>query len=166
LGEDFLSKFIFKSKLTASTYLRNTFTKMSEATGTASGLVSLATFALNSSLALYETVVRFQSLPKNVRDLLQELEILIAVLDVLDKLVQTTAQEDLTLLDLPLKQCGSACQDFEQEITKLFSKYGKNQISFHDWANLRYMGNNIDGFRHCLAVYKQTINIALSHTSL
>ncbi|KAH8700713.1 hypothetical protein BGW36DRAFT_293155 [Talaromyces proteolyticus] len=139
---------------------------MSQASGVASRLVPLATFALNSSLALYETVVGFQSLPKHVRDLLQELEFLIAELDILDKLVQITAQEDLTLLDLPLKRCGSACKDFEQEIAKLISNYGENQISFHDWANLRYMGDNIDGFRRLLAVYKQTINIAVTNASL
>ncbi|KAH8751160.1 hypothetical protein BGZ57DRAFT_775119, partial [Hyaloscypha finlandica] len=41
-----------------------------------------------------------------------------------------------------------------------------NRTSFRDWAKLRYMGDNIDGFRQLLAGYKSTIIIALTDANL
>jgi hypothetical protein len=73
---------------------------------------------------------------------------------------------DLSALELPLLRCGNACKEFEQEIIKCSSRSGGSRTSFRDWAKLRYMGDNIDGFRQLLAGYKSTINIALADTNL
>lgn len=139
---------------------------MAEPIGLASGLLTLATFAFQSTVTLYETIKNFSSHPKRVRDLLDELEALIEVLGPLNDTIKTTAGSDLLELNLPLKRCGDACNDFEREIMKYLSRSGGSQTSFRDWARLRYMNDDIDGFRRLLAGYKLTINIALTDASL
>lgn len=139
---------------------------MAEAIGLASGLLTLATFALQSSITLYETVKSFQSHQKRVRDLIEELEALSGVLGPLTEIIDGTTDVDLSSLNLPLLRCGNACREFEQELMKCSSRSGGNRTSFRDWAKLRYMGDDIDGFRRLLAGYQLTINIALADANL
>ncbi|KAF4628512.1 hypothetical protein G7Y89_g9640 [Cudoniella acicularis] len=139
---------------------------MAEAIGLASGLLALSGFAFQSSVTLYQTVQSFRFHPKQLRDLKEELEALSAVLGSLTETVSATTDVDLSALDLPLLRCGNACQEFEREIVKCSSRSGGGRTSFRDWAKLRYMGDNIDGFRQLLAGYKSTINIALMDANL
>lgn len=139
---------------------------MAEPVGLASGLLTLAIFAFQSSVTLYNTIKDFQSHPKRVRDLLEELEALSGVLGPLLETVESTTEVDLSPLELPLLRCGNACKDFEQELRKCSSRSGGDRRSFRDWAKLKYMGDDIDGFRNLLAGYKATINIALTDASL
>lgn len=67
---------------------------------------------------------------------------------------------ELSALRLPLLRCGNACTEFEEEVLKCLSRSGGNLTNFQDWANLRYMGDDIYGFRQLLDRYKSTINIA------
>lgn len=139
---------------------------MAEPIGLASGLLALSTFAFQSSIKLYEIVNGFHSHPKRVRDLLDELEALSGVLGSLTEIVNATTDIDLSALDLPLLRCGKACEEFQQEILKCSSRSIGNRTSFRDWAKLRYMGDDLDGFRRLLAGYKLTINIALTDANL
>lgn len=139
---------------------------MAEPIGLASGLLTLAAFAFQSSVTLYETIKSFSSHPKRVRDLLEEIQALIEVLGPLNDTINTMTEAGLSALNLPLKRCGDACKDFKKEILKCVSRSGDNQTSFCDWAQLRYMSDDIDGFRRLLAGYKLTINIALTDASL
>lgn len=139
---------------------------MAEPIGIASGLLTLATFAFQSSITLYETVKGFQSHQKRVRDLIEELEALSGVLGPLAEIVNGTTDVDLSALELPLLRCGNACKEFEQVIWKFSSRSSGSRTSFRDWAKLRYMGDDIDGFRRMLAGYQLTINIALTDANL
>jgi len=139
---------------------------MAEPVGLASGLLTLAGFALQASIALYQTVQSFQFHPKQIRDLKDELGALGGVLESLTETARATTDVDLSALDLPLLRCGNACKDFEQEIMKCSSRSSGSRTSFRDWAKLRYMGDNVDGFRQLLAGYKSTINIALTDANL
>jgi hypothetical protein len=139
---------------------------MAEPVGLASGLLTLARFAFQASITLYQTVQSFQFHPKQIRDLKDELEALSGVLGSLTETVGATTDVDLSALDLPLLRCGNACKDFKQEIEKCSSRSGGSRTSFRDWAKLRYMGDNIDGFRQLVAGYKSTINIALTDANL
>jgi hypothetical protein len=139
---------------------------MAEPIGLASGLLTLATFAFQSSIALINTVHSFQSHPKRVRDLIEELEALKGVLGPLTETVRDITDVDLSALDLPLLRCGNSCREFEQEIKKCSSRSGGSRTSFRDWTKLRYMGEDIDGFRRVLAGYKLTISIALTDANL
>jgi Fungal N-terminal domain of STAND proteins len=139
---------------------------MAEPISLASGLLALATFAFQSSITLYSTIQSFQSHPKRVRDLTEELEALSGVLGPLSETVSATTEVDLSTLDLPLLRCGNACKEFEQELLKCSSRSGGSRTSFRDWAKLTYMGDDIDGFRRLLAGYKLTICIALTDANL
>ncbi|CAP91092.1 hypothetical protein EN45_025050 [Penicillium chrysogenum] len=139
---------------------------LAEPIGLASGLQALAKFAFQCSTTLHETVNSFRSHYKPVRGLLEELEALSAVLGPLAEFVTSTADIDMSALDLPLLRCGSACKGFQQEILQLSSRSDKGQPNFQDWARLKYMDDDIDGFQTMLAGYKATFNIALADANL
>lgn len=139
---------------------------MAEAIGMASGLLTLTAFAFKSSVALYNTVQSFNSHQKRVIDLLEELQGLTGILGPLNERVRATTDAELSALDLPLQRCGNACKEFEEILLKCQSRSGGSRTSFRDWAKLKYMGEDIDGFRRHLSGYKLTINIALTDANL
>jgi hypothetical protein len=138
---------------------------MAEPIGVASGLIALATFAFNSSVSLYQVVESFQTQPRIIRELKEELEALDGVLRSL-QLAAVDNSTDLKGLNLPLYRCGKACRDFEAMIIKCAAHSGGARTSFRDWAKLKYMGNDIAGFKNMLAAYKSTISIALGDANL
>lgn len=138
---------------------------MAEPIGVASGLVALATLAFKASVALYTTVSSFNSHQQRVRDLAEEASALSGVLGSLTETI-SASDLDLSALEIPLRRCGKACEEFEQEIKKCSLRSGGNRASFRDWARLKYMGEDIDGFRRVLSGYKLTITIALSDANL
>jgi hypothetical protein len=139
---------------------------MAKPPGLGSGLLALTTFSYQRSVALYETIKGFSSHHKRVSDLLQELEALSNVLGILADLFRSKEDVDLSLLELPLLRCGNACQDFEQEILSSSSRSGDSRTGVRDWAELRYMGEDIDAFREMLSAYKLTISIALTNENM
>jgi hypothetical protein len=139
---------------------------MEEPVGLASGLLTLATFAFQSSITLIKTVQSFEYHPKSVRDLKDELEALSAVLRSLIEIVGATTDINLSALNLPLLRCGNACKEFEQVIRNCSSRSSSSRTSFREWAKLRYLGDDINGFRQLLAGYKSTIIIALTDSTL
>ena len=139
---------------------------MADPIGIASGMLALSTFAFQSSIALYQTIQSFKAHSTRVRDVQQELNALSEVLGSLNEQVGATADDKLSVLSLPLLRCGKACKEFEQELLKCSSHSGGGRTSFRDWARLRYMGDNIDGFKQQLAGYKSTIIIALADANL
>lgn len=139
---------------------------MAEPVGIVSGLLGIATFALQSSVALCNTIRSFQSHPKRVRDLIEELEAFNQVLGPLTEKARANNEVELSALDLPLKRCGNSCKEFEEEIVKCSSRSAGGRKSFRDWAKLRYIGEDIDGFRRLVAGYKLTIIIALTDANL
>jgi Fungal N-terminal domain of STAND proteins len=136
-----------------------------EAIGVASGLLALATFAFTSSVSLYQTVESFRSNQRNIRELREELEALNGVLRSLQEAAANNSA-DLKELNLPLFRCGRACKDFEGVIIKCTTHSGGPRTSFRDWAKLKYMGDDIAGFKNMLAGYKSTISIALGDANL
>jgi len=139
---------------------------MAEIVGLSSGLLALAIFAFQSSITLTETIRSFQSHPKRVRDLTDELEALSGVLGPLSDTLRASADVNLSSLDVPLLCCGNACKEFQAEIVKCSSRSSNSRTSFRDWAKLRYMGGDIDSFRRHLAGYKLTVTIALTDATL
>lgn len=131
----------------------------------ASSLLGLATLALESSNALNETLLSFHFRPKRVRDLQDEIAALRLALAALTD--PATADEDpSTTLILPLLRCGNACKDFNQAIVRCSLRSGIDRAGFRDWAEVKYMHDDIDGFRRLLACYKSTIHIALTDLNL
>lgn len=138
---------------------------MADPVSAASGILTLVVFAFQSSKCLYEAVSSFQSSQRAVRDLKEELG---ALNEVLESLQQTAANTDVdfTSLKLPLRRCGRACEDFKVVIDKCTEHSGGSRTSFRDWAKLRYMGDDITGFKNVLASYKSTIIIALGDVNV
>lgn len=139
---------------------------MAEPIGLASGLLTLAVFAFQSSTTLYSTIRSFQSHHKRVRDLLEELEALSAVLGPLSEICDTKSSTSISKLNLPLLRCGKACEEFERELLKCSSRSTADRTSFRDWAKLKYMGDDIDGFRRLLSGYTLTVTVALTDLNL
>lgn len=160
-----LVQVVIKTQTSQNAALNNRHT-MAEAIGVASGLLTFATVAFQSSVALYQTLKSIQYHPKHVRDLQDELSDLTAVLRSLADTVKSTTDIDFSALTLPLLRCGNACREFEQEIVKCSSRSGGTRTSFRDWAKLRYMGEDINGFRQQISSYKSTINISLVDANL
>jgi len=127
-----------------------------------SELVSVVTFACESSIALQNTVNSFQSPQTSFRDLGKETEALSVVLETLYQTIANDTELDLTALKLPLMRCGKACKEVEEKITR--STRRSNGVK--DWGKLTYQGEDITQFRHILAAYKSTINIVLADANL
>lgn len=139
---------------------------MAEAIGAVSGLLGLTTATWQAGMMLYQTIQSYQSHPQRVLDLMNENTALNGVLSTLQKRLTSSPDVDFSALELPLQRCKHACNEFEQEISKCSYSRGSSRTHFRDWARLRYMGQDIDGFRRLLASYKQTINIALTDATL
>jgi Fungal N-terminal domain of STAND proteins len=138
---------------------------MAEPISLASGLLTLVVFAIKSSKTLYESVESFQNNRRIVRELGEELEALNGVLQSLHE-TATNSSVDFTALKLPLLRCGKACKEFEVVIAKVTAHSGGTKSSFRDWAKLKYMGEDIAGFKNMLAGYKSTIIIALGDANM
>ena len=138
---------------------------MAEPIGISSGLVALTLFAFNASQTLYQAIQSFKSNQRTIRELKEELEALDGVLKSLSQ-AANDGDADLKGLELPVFRCGKACEDFEAMLVKCTAHSGGSRTSFRDWAKLRYMGEDIAGFRNMLAGYKSTISIALGSANL
>lgn len=138
---------------------------MADPISTASGILTLAVFAFQSSQVLYQAVASFQSHHRNVRQLKEEVEALSGALGALQE-TATNTDFDFSMLRLPLLRCGKACKEFEAVIIKCTAHSGESRTSFRDWAKLRYMGEDIAGFKDLLAGYKSTIMIAMGAANM
>lgn len=138
---------------------------MAEVIGLASGLVALATFALQSSQVLHEAVNSFKSHERVIRDLREEVK---ALDGVLKSLCQTVANSDAELagLERPLLQCGKGCLEFGAFIASCNTHSNGSKTSVRDWAAMKLKGEDLAGFRNMLAGYKSTISIALGDANL
>lgn len=138
---------------------------MADPLSTTSGVLTVVVVALQSSKLLYQAVSSFQNNNRSIRELKEELESLDGVLQ---SLRETTfeAEADFVALELPLRRCCKACQDFKVVIEKCSARSGGSKTSFRDWAKLRYLGEDIVGFKNMLAGYKSTIAIALGDANM
>ncbi|OBT40153.1 hypothetical protein VE00_09801 [Pseudogymnoascus sp. WSF 3629] len=139
---------------------------MAEVIGAVAGVEGLCTATFKAVVSLYQLIQSFRRHPQHVRELIQGLEDLQGVLRPLAKTVSSDIGIDLSALEIPLQRCSNACKEFELEILKCTSRSGGDRTSFRDWAKLRYMGDNIDGFRRQLSGYQLTICVALADANL
>ncbi|KAF2494973.1 hypothetical protein BU16DRAFT_590256 [Lophium mytilinum] len=138
---------------------------MAEPIGIASGALTLATFAFNSSVSLYQIVKSFQNSKRDIRELKEELE---ALSNAIQSLQELASKDEVQFepLRLPLLRCGETCKGFGEVIENCTTNSSKPKTSFRDWAKLQYMGKDIAGFKNVLAGYKSTILIAIGDVNL
>lgn len=136
-----------------------------EPVGLASGVPSLASFAIQSTKRLCGVIEGFRNKPRIVRELNEELEALLSALRSLQD-IRTDPQLDLSVCSLPLLRCGQACHAFAEIIEKCMTLSNKDKMSFRDWVRLTYQGEDIGSFRNMIAGYKSTFAIALADANL
>jgi hypothetical protein len=142
-----------------------TIFRMAEPIGVTSGLLAITIAAFNSCTLLYQEVKAFRGTEKNIRDLQAELG---ALREVLQNLKQSITDNTPGLADLeaPLRSCAELCSDFQVVVTKCTLHSGGGRTSVRDWAKIRFLGDDISGFKDLLARYKSTITIALCGANL
>ncbi|KNG88886.1 hypothetical protein ANOM_003678 [Aspergillus nomiae NRRL 13137] len=138
---------------------------MAEAIGAASGITTFVGLALQSSFILYQTVRGLHSRDRMIRELRTELQDLLEVLETLKESIGNL-DVDLTALQEPLTRCSNACGEFDMLIKECIQHSTEGRASRRDWLRLKYMGQDISGFKDMLAGYKSTIIIALAHANL
>ncbi|KAL4815659.1 hypothetical protein BDW67DRAFT_185661 [Aspergillus spinulosporus] len=138
---------------------------MAETIGAVSAITTLVTLALEATIILYKNIKSIQSRDKPIRELREELEDLSELLKTLRELTGST-DVDLAALKGPLERCAGACKEFS-DLVKEYTKYSSGErYSKRDWLKIRYMGDDISGFKNMLAGYKSTITIALAYVNL
>ena len=133
--------------------------------GVSSGVLTLVVSALESIKVLHRTISSFRNNQRTVRELREELEALNEVLETLQEMASHT-DVDFAMLRIPLFRCGQACNVVEAMIVNCAAHSGGSKTSFREWAKLRYMGNDIDGFKKMLSEYKFTFMIALANANM
>lgn len=132
-----------------------------------SGLLFITVSAIKSSSKLYDTIQTFKVHPREVRELLTELDGLNGVLQTLSQTAGIDVDVDISGLKETLRQFSRACEDFEGELLKYSSRSGGDRASFREWASFRYLGSDgIEAFRQLLISYKGTISVAISFANL
>ena len=139
---------------------------MADPVGTATGILALTTFTYKSTVTLFELVKSFKHHNSRVRELSDELISLKNILASLAETIQAIPDVDLSALRIPLQRCAPAVKAFDEALLRWSDPAVKDRRSYRDWARLRYMGEDLDGFRRLLATYKVTINIALTDATL
>ncbi|KAH7552847.1 hypothetical protein J3E72DRAFT_387910 [Bipolaris maydis] len=138
---------------------------MADPISAASAIITLVTFGIKSSSTLYQMFKEFNNHHKHVRELKAEPDALSLVLASLHQAILDN-ETDFTLLKLPLFRCGSACVEFNMVVKDATKQSHSSLASFRDWAKLKYLGDDIEGFKALLAGYKSTITIALCDANL
>ncbi|KAK0343672.1 hypothetical protein LTR59_014733 [Friedmanniomyces endolithicus] len=139
---------------------------MADPLSATSALVGLVTFSYQASKGLRDTINSFKQHPKYVRDLQDELSALEGVLLLLEQSLATAGTEDYQALEYPIQRCGHACHEFQQALQKCLGRVHGDASSFRAWLKIRWIGNDIHGFRDTLAGYKSTIAIAMAGVNL
>lgn len=139
---------------------------MADPVSTASGIIALVTFALKSTVILYDTVRSFQSQEKTARALKNELSDVTGVLESLLETVKNNPDIDFEALKLPLHRCGKSCEEYGKLIVRCTKHSNGSRPSFRDWVKQKYLQGDINDFKDMLAVYKSTINIALANANM
>ena len=138
---------------------------MAEVIGIASAITGFVTLALQSSMVLYQTIQSLHSRDKMFYELRSELDSLQGVLIALEESIANITI-NLTSLQQPLIRCKNAYEEFNALIIRCTPYSTEERSSRRDWLKLRYMGEDISGFKNMLSRYKSTISIALTYANL
>ncbi|KAI6305631.1 hypothetical protein MCOR30_011827, partial [Pyricularia oryzae] len=110
---------------------------MTDPLSTASGVVALVTFALQSSVTLHRTIRSLRSQEKDARALKDELADLTSVLETLLETIEGHPNIDFGSLALPLQRCGKTCQEYGELIAKCTRHSTSSRASLRDWITQR-----------------------------
>lgn len=138
---------------------------MAELIGITSGIITLVSLTLKASGVLYSTITSFQTKEKKVRELRDEVKGLNEVLTTLENSIADIAV-DLEAFKKVLQRCCNSCKEFNSLAAKYAGNSTEQRTRLKDWYKLRYMGEDITGFKNTLAGYKATLTIALVYANM
>jgi hypothetical protein len=138
---------------------------VSNGIGLSSSIVSLLSFTIESCTALNRNIKSFKTKNRTVRELRGEGQDLESVLRTLEDSMNNVAVS-MEFLKQPLNRCRDACKDFNALLTEFTEHPTDEEVSVGNWLKLRYMGEDIAGFKNMLAGYKSTITIALVYVNM
>ncbi|KAJ5346936.1 uncharacterized protein N7506_000189 [Penicillium brevicompactum] len=129
-----------------------------------SAILALIEFATKSAFKLIKVIQSRPSYSKPWRDLVKELESTKKVFASLGRLV--TASTDIKFLRLasPLKECGTACNNFKESIVKAHAQSNEKDIcgkNTPNSANSPSRLGHVETFRRHLSGYKSTFEVVL-----
>jgi hypothetical protein len=126
----------------------------------ASGAITLATFAFECSVSLYQAVESFRTSQKTIRRLGEELIEFQRVTESL-KSIASADESRFDALRLTLLHCGRDCKGLEKLIADCSKHSDSSKPSIRDWTKLQYRKESISEFTDKLAMFRGTISIAV-----
>lgn len=140
---------------------------MAEGIGIASGIITLIVATHKASKALHEAVSSFKNRPKEVKDVLAELDSLEIVLSTIGQQVERSGRADsFGLIRNPLDFCAAECQDMHAMLDECTSNSRDGHASVRDWIKMRYHEKSLNDMRGRLASYKSTLDIAFQTVNM
>ena len=137
--------------------------KMAEVFGAVASGVSIAEVA-SRVRALFRLIDSYKRRDRIINGLLAELRAVIKLLDQIDTVMVSPADhEDL---DLPLRQCGNLCKDFEELVLKCTRHSDDKGKSKRDWTRVTIEEDEIRCVRGLIDSYKSTINVVIGTMNL
>ncbi|KAL3462747.1 hypothetical protein BJX64DRAFT_258534 [Aspergillus heterothallicus] len=133
---------------------------MGDPVSVTSKVVVISSSTLHATTSLYQTIDDFRNSKRAARELGDEVRALSQTLEVL-KNAASDYEAELALLKLPLLQCGVVCKELSNLIDQYVTRSGGSKTNLRDWTRVQYLGDDITNYRHVLANYKETIDIAL-----
>lgn len=129
------------------------------------GAIAIITATIQSTTALHTSIQSFRAYPRRVAGLKDQLK---ALIDVLQSLKQLTEEDPAPckLLEAPLRQCSTACDDFKRLLASCKKNAKDGRLKLSEWARLTYRSGDIADFTEALAVCKSTIGIAIADANL
>ena len=128
---------------------------------------SIATGALKASTTLYQLIQSFRSQNKDARALKEEVNKHNRALEALLEIITINPTLDFKALELPLKRCGHACEEYRKFVEKCTQLHNDRTPSgVCDWITQQYLQGDIKDFKRMIAAYNATINVALAIADL
>lgn len=138
---------------------------MADPVSITASVLTLATFALQSSQALYDIIGSIKNNSRSVRELKDETGALSGVLVSLTETVKNS-DADFSALENPLRKCGELCNESAELINKCSVHAGRGKFSWRDFLTSTYKGKDINELRSLIGAYKGTIAIALADANM
>lgn len=133
--------------------------------GAPAGIVALAIFVFNVTVALQQALKDIHNYPNEIVELRVELDDVQKVLSFLRKAASHNA-DDLLELESLLSHCGQACQDFLKIITKCSTETKGKRAVLISWTRLQIAKSDIMRLRNILSQVKSTTSLTLGGINL
>lgn len=147
---------------------------MAEPVGITGTALAVASLLYSSCRTVCDIIDQYKKAPKEYRDLSQDLRGLESVLESLkkslhgvdDASLSQEQKETLRDLELPLKTCTTACDNFKMKLSSMTSHSTEDHAATRDRFRLHFNKSDVTFLREKLNTTKGTLQIAMSVSML